>query len=68
MFKNDKMHMEIKERVETALDEIFLDYQTRFDMSGDIEPLDSFALDETTDRLTEIITDVLQFEFDYFRG
>lgn len=68
MFKGLKRYDEIREKLELAIDEIFLEYQDQYDMSGDIEPMQAFALEETTDKLTEIIQDVLQFEYDYFRG
>lgn len=68
MFKGLKRYDEIKEKLNNAIDEIFSEYQNEYDLSGDIEPLQAFALEETTDKLTEIIQDVLQFEYDYFRG
>lgn len=68
MFKGDKVHNEIQARLETAIDEIFLDYQNRYDMSGDIEPMQAFYLDEYIDKTTELIQDILQFEYDFFRG
>ena len=68
MFKGDKRYNEIKEKLESAIDDIFNEYQTNYNMSGDIEPLQALALDDAIEKTTEIIQSVLQFEFDFFRG
>lgn len=67
MFNGQKRFDEIHAKLTDAIDEIFGEYQTKYGMSGDIEPLQALALDESIDRTTEIIQSVLQFEFDYFR-
>lgn len=49
--------------IDTAVNEIFYKYQTELNItSGDIEPLQQYALDEHQKKLSEIIMDVLQFE------
>ena len=68
MFKGQKAYDEIHDRVETAISNIFWDYQTKYDLSGDIDPLDSLELDDLTDKLTELVTRVLQFEYDWQKG
>lgn len=68
VFKGDKRYNEIKEKLELAIDDILIEYQTNYDLSGDIGPLQALELDNAIDKTTEIIQSVLQFEFDFFRG
>ena len=68
MFRGQKRFDEIREKLNTAIEEIFVEYQEHYEMSGDIEPLYSLALDEKEDEIAEIIQAVLQYEFDFTRG
>lgn len=68
MFKGDKKYNEIREKIEDAINEIFIDYQIAYEIEcGDIQPLDDLELEETTDKLAEIVQRVLQYQFDNCR-
>lgn len=67
MFRTTQLHDEITNKIESAMTEIFLEYQTRYNMSGDVEPMQSMIYDESIERLADITQQILQFEYDYFR-
>lgn len=67
-FKSDKIHTEIADRIADFTDELMLDYQLHYGIAnGDIQPLDALELEKTTDKLAEIITSVLEYEFTFCR-
>lgn len=54
------------ESVDNAVFNILLSLQNRYNItSGDIEPLQAFALDELTEKLTELVTDIIKLEMMY---
>lgn len=64
MFKGQNRHDEIREKLNDAISDIFMEYQTQYQMWGDEEPIYSMALDEKEDEIVDIVQTMLQAQFD----
>jgi len=52
---------ELKEFLDEKINEVFLEYQTKMGIeSGDIHPLEAFALDNLEDQMTDLILRVCE--------
>ena len=52
---------ELKEFLDEKINEVFLEYQTKMGIeSGDIYPLEAFALDDLEDQMTDLILRVCE--------
>lgn len=53
----------VAESVDNAIFNILLNLQNRYNItSGDVEPLQAFRLDELTEELTKLLTDIIKLE------
>lgn len=63
MFTREETKNEIREKIQNAIGDVIGEYQDKYEMAGDIEPFQAVAYDKTILDLTNIVADVLQYEY-----